>query len=128
MELSEYQKKAYGTALHLERIRERYSDENGNSTIPKDIEKLLGIYYCGLGLGEVGEIQGKLKKILRDSGGVIINETKLKLRDEIGDALWYVAALCTELGFDLNDVAQRNLEKSALRKKNNTIRGSGDNR
>lgn len=34
------------------------------------------------------------------------------MRDELGDVLWYVAALATKLGVDLDDIARANLEKT----------------
>jgi NTP pyrophosphatase (non-canonical NTP hydrolase) len=50
------------------------------------------------------------------------------ISSEIGDCLWYIAVLADDIGFKLSDIANINLEKLANRKKNGTIRGSGDNR
>lgn len=86
------------------------------------------IFYPALGLGEAGEIQNQVKKIMRDDGGVITEERRLNLMKELGDLLWYVGAMCNELGVSMDTVAQMNLAKLRARKENNTIQGDGDNR
>lgn len=88
-----------------------------------------GIVYCTLGLtGEAGEIANKVKKILRDEGGQLTEEKRCQLVDELGDVMWYVSQLATELGTRLEDVAHRNLDKLAARKEKGTLSGSGDKR
>ncbi len=87
-----------------------------------------GIYYTALGLGEAGEVQGKIKKIMRDDGGIVTEEKRQQIASELGDVLWYVAALAKELSFSLGDIAQANLDKLADRKERGVIGGSGDNR
>ena len=84
--------------------------------------------YLGLGLGEAGEIQGKIKKILRDDSGEISQEKRLELAKELGDLLWYVALLADELDFGLQHVARLNLTKLASRADRGVLAGSGDNR
>jgi len=86
------------------------------------------VVYCALGLGEAGEVQGKVKKILRDDHGVITEEKRLEIYKELGDVLWYVARLAKELGFPLNNVAEANLLKLEDRKSRGVITGSGDDR
>ena len=44
------------------------------------------------------------------------------------DVLWYVAQLAGELGYDLDQVAQANLDKLASRAARGRISGSGDSR
>jgi len=88
----------------------------------------LALAYCGLGLGESGEIQGKLKKILRDDQGVVTEEKKKLLLDEMGDLVYYVSALATELSIPLERVFERNVQKLSDRKARGVIQGSGDNR
>lgn len=88
-----------------------------------------GLVYTTLGLaGEAGEIANKVKKILRDDDGVMSQETRLKIVDEVGDVCWYLSQLCAELGVSLNTVAESNLEKLSRRQAKGTIQGSGDNR
>lgn len=85
--------------------------------------------YPTLGLaGEAGEVAEKVKKVIRDKGGRIDEETRALLAKEIGDVLWYCAQLATELGLRLGDVATQNLAKLRSRKERGTLAGSGDNR
>ena len=87
------------------------------------------IIYPALGLGnEAGEVQGKIKKVLRDSNGNFDEENKKKIADECGDVLWYLAALASDLGYTLEEIAQMNMEKLLGRRERGTIQGSGDNR
>ena len=85
--------------------------------------------YPTLGLvGESGEVAEKIKKILRDKNGIFDNESKLALKKELGDVLWYLSNLCDELNFSLNDVAKDNLDKLNSRLSRGKISGSGDDR
>lgn len=88
------------------------------------------IIYPTLGLtGEAGEVAEKVKKMIRD--GYL---DPYALHKEIGDVLWYLAALCNDLseefGLDLSlsKAAENNLAKLADRAKRNAIQGNGDNR
>lgn len=110
MSLDEYQQKAVRTAIYP-----------GSGSV-------LGLAYCGLGLGEAGEIQGKIKKILRDDNGVISEEKKEAILAEVGDLLWYVAVISHELGSSLEDVAIGNVVKLSSREERGVLGGSGDNR
>lgn len=85
--------------------------------------------YVALGLaGESGEVAEKIKKVLRDKGGVIDEETKQLIAKELGDVLWYLAQMATELGLSFNMVASGNLEKLFSRLERGVISGSGDTR
>jgi len=109
MNFNEYQKKAFETAIY---------PNKGNNII-----------YPALGIGgETGEILEKIKKILRDNNSEISKEKKIELVKEIGDVLWYVAALSTELGLNLGEIAEENIRKLSSRKERNKLHGSGDNR
>jgi NTP pyrophosphatase (non-canonical NTP hydrolase) len=82
-----------------------------------------------LGLvNEAGEVAGKIKKVFRDKNGVINEETRTVLKAELGDVLWYVAQVCSELGLSLDDVAEFNLAKLYDRLERGTIQGEGDKR
>ena len=85
--------------------------------------------YPTLGLcGEAGEVADKVKKVLRDRQGSFSPEVIADLQLELGDVLWYVAQLATELGLELEQIAQSNLDKLASRAARNVIAGSGDRR
>ena len=86
----------------------------------------MGVYYATLGLaGEAGEIANKVKKFIRDGHSV---EKEKELISELGDVLWYVAAVADVIGVSLEDVAKDNMYKLAERQRNGTLQGSGDNR
>lgn len=70
----------------------------------------------------IGKTNNKGKKILRDQAA--IDKTKA----ELGDVLWYVAAIARDLGVDLEEVAHENLAKLRKRKEAGTLQGDGDNR
>lgn len=87
------------------------------------------IIYPTLGLvNEAGEVAGKIKKIFRDKGGEISDETRSALQAELGDVLWYLAQLCTELDLPLEKVAEANIVKLYDRLERGAIHGEGDNR
>jgi len=86
------------------------------------------IYPC-LGLSnEVGEVLGKVKKVFRDNNGKFSDEIKADLKAELGDVLWYLTQICTELDLTLEDIAEYNLDKLFSRLERGKIQGSGDNR
>ncbi len=87
------------------------------------------IVYPTLGLvNESGELAGKVKKIFRDSGGVISDADRDDLKAELGDVLWYLTQICSELGLSLQEVAEANIEKLYSRLERGVIGGSGDHR
>src|SRR5918996_6331286 len=74
--------------------------------------------YPALGLcGEAGEVAEKVKKTIRDDGGVMSRERREALAGELGDVLWYVAQVATEAGLDLEEIAQGNLDKLLSRQR-----------
>ncbi len=86
-------------------------------------------FYLALGIGdEAGEVQGKIKKAIRDDDGEFTPERIEDIKKELGDVLWYIANLSEHFGFELEDVARLNIEKLASRAKRGTLHGSGDNR
>jgi len=87
------------------------------------------IIYPVLGLcGETGEVAEKIKKVIRDNNGVITKEKQIEIGKELGDVIWYIAAICNELKLDLSDVLLANMEKLNSRKDRDKLQGSGDNR
>jgi len=88
----------------------------------------LALAYVGLGLGEAGEIQGKIKKIIRDDGGSITDAARIAIAKELGDLLWYVARAASEISMPLEVIAQMNLNKLSDRMERGVLQGSGDDR
>jgi len=109
MDLNSYQTSALQTAI--------YPNMGSNFTYPA-----LGL------VGEAGEVADKLKKVIRDNDGVLTDQVRDAVAKEIGDVLWYVSVLAYELDYDLNTIAQNNLDKLASRQERGVLAGSGDNR
>jgi NTP pyrophosphatase (non-canonical NTP hydrolase) len=64
-----------------------------------------------LGLAsETGSILNVYKKYLRD--GIDLSANLDFLREELGDLLWYAAAIATSCGLDLDEIARVNLERT----------------
>jgi NTP pyrophosphatase (non-canonical NTP hydrolase) len=73
-------------------------------------------------------VADKVKKVLRDQAGEFDADSLEGLRLELGDVLWYVSQLASELGFSLEEIAEANLAKLASRVARDVIAGSGDRR
>lgn len=87
------------------------------------------VIYPVLGLvNEAGEVAGKIKKVFRDKDGQISEETRQALKAELGDVLWYIAQVATELDLSLDEVAEHNIAKLYDRLERGQIKGEGDNR
>ncbi len=87
------------------------------------------VIYPALGLvNEAGEVAGKIKKIFRDRQGNIGDAEREALKAELGDVLWYIAQVATELDLPLDEIAEANLEKLLDRQARGKIQGDGDNR
>lgn len=85
--------------------------------------------YPTLGLaGEAGEVVEKIKKLIRDKNGVVDEKVKQEITEELGDVLWYLSQLATELGLSLDNIANENLQKLFSRLERDKIHGDGDNR
>lgn len=119
---NEYQSRAVGMRVSLQRLLIEFPD------LPEDVIQLLAVAYDGLGLGEAGEVQGKIKKIIRDNGGRITETAIEEIKKELGDCLWYIASMCQNLGITMESVATGNIEKLQDRHARGTVHGSGDNR
>ena len=110
MDFNQYQKQAKQYAI--------YKDE---------------VIYPALGLAsEAGEVCGKVKKVLRDTEGISTLKNKYdrvqEIKAELGDVLWYIANLASDLEIPLEDIAEENISKLQDRMNRNQIKGSGDNR
>ena len=110
MHLSDYQAKALKT----------YKVNNHHSPLERLARLTLGV--CG----ESGELAEKVKKIMR--GDTEVGASYQDIEKELGDILWYVAALSFEIVTNLDRIAQINLDKLSDRDDRGMIKGSGDER
>ena len=103
MNFTEYQEKAKRTAVY------------GNA----------GFEYTVLGLvSEAGEVADIIKKRMRRAQNPhfkLTSEDLAKLSDELGDVLWYIASCCNEFCFDMDRLAEMNIDKLAMRKVNGEL-------
>lgn len=102
----------------------------------------LGLIYCALKLnGEAGELAEHVGKAMRDDklfegvgtgdafvGLELTEERRALIIKEVGDCIWYLAAICRELHIDFHQAATINLYKLLDRQERNKLQGSGDNR
>ena len=111
MNFNDYQEKAITTAVY-----------------PKEH----ALAYLALGLsGEAAEVANKVKKIIRgdfDEHPELLEEAFNNIAMELGDTLWYLAVLASELDANLATIASANLDKLQARAQANTLKGSGDDR
>lgn len=121
MNFNEYQKSALKT--------DKYPNAAYNFIAEDDYSDgvICMLYTLGI-VGEAGEVADKIKKIYRDKQGKFDKKDVLSIVKEIGDVMWYCAALSRHLGWELEDVAKMNIKKLAIRAQNNKIHGSGDDR
>ncbi len=107
-DFNSYQRSAAGTAIYPEQHR---------------------ITYPALGMaGEAGEVANKVKKLIRDGPENRPETWREDIASEIGDVLWYCAALASDLNLSLGMIAAQNLIKLDKRKDKGTLGGSGDTR
>lgn len=112
MQMNDYQTRAAATAV--------YPQAGSGSA--------LALAYIGLGLGEAGEVQGNIKKMLRDDSGVLEDARRVAIAKELGDVLWYVAQAAREISIPLETIAEMNLAKLEDRSARGVLGGSGDER
>jgi len=106
MDIDEYQIRARETAMYPN------IDNNLNYT-------LIGL------AGEVGEVMNIYKKMIRDHQGVMTEEMRTKLIDEMGDIHWYMAMAECEIKIKSSEVMKINLDKLRMRRESGTIHDIG---
>ena len=85
--------------------------------------------YPALGLcGEAGEVAEHVKKTIRDDGGSVSATRRAAIARELGDVLWYLSQLASELGLELDAIAAENLQKLLSRQRRGVLSGAGDDR
>ena len=92
MEFSTYQQEAKKT------IQDYIQGKEANKLVP----------FLGL-IGEAGSVITELKKNLRD--GKAYTNYNNKLKEELGDLLWYISTIATENKLELSEIAEKNLIK-----------------
>lgn len=127
LNFNEYQEKANSTALYMENIQP-IIDKLPTIADRERITQAVSMSYTGLGMGESGEAQGNIKKMIRDDGGLISEERRNKLIKEMGDQLWYIAEACKLIDVPMNEVAEQNIKKLFSRKERGKLTGDGDER
>lgn len=111
---------------------DEYQKESRKKALYPEVEilkKSKPFIYPVLGLvGEAGEVAEKFKKVLRNENGELNEKAREEIKKELGDVLWYLSQIATELNLSLDDVAESNIEKLASRLERGVINSSGDNR
>ena len=102
---------------------------NTTAKYPQQLDKALP--YLALGLnGESGEVAEIVKKIVRkqldftilkDQTTLEQDSLRQQIKAELGDVLWYVAQISEQCNFDLEEIAQANVDKLTQRKAENNI-------
>jgi NTP pyrophosphatase (non-canonical NTP hydrolase) len=95
MEMNDYQRSAMMT-------KQRTKEYNQNTMV-----SLLGL------AGEAGGLISEYKKLLRDGDAYHLFTDRV--REELGDVLWYVASVADQFDLDLDEVASYNLSKCGER-------------
>ena len=72
----------------------------------------LNILEASMGMsGEAGEVTDAIKKVYFQGHRLDIDE----IVKEMGDCLWYIALLCTALNIEMEEVAEKNIDKLKVR-------------
>lgn len=71
-------------------------------------DRVFWTLVSALGLaGEAGEVVDYIKKVV----GFKHDLDREKLKEELGDCLWYISDLCTKFNISLDDTAKFNIQK-----------------
>jgi len=100
LEFDEYQQKARDTN------RIPYSKENAGE-LTEDIIPLLGL------AGEAGDLLTEYKKRLRDGDSYVVFKDRVK--EELGDIIWYVSNFADRFDLKLSEIVHYNLRKTSER-------------
>ena len=106
MELNEYQRRASQT------------DQQPHTMSFEDKPRSILVPLLGLA-GEVGELLGEYKKWLRDGDSYKLFPDRVK--EELGDLLWYLSNVATKHDLMLDDIAAHNLTKTQRRWNSNNV-------
>ncbi|KKN88888.1 hypothetical protein LCGC14_0244950 [marine sediment metagenome] len=124
VKLREYAEMVHGAAIYRDGVEALL-----DSSSREDIAKMLKIFYAATGLaGEAGEVANKVKKILRDNGGIVDDEIRRKVLGELGGVAWYLNATAEEFDLRIEDVLNYNYDQLMDRQARNVLKGDGDDR
>ncbi len=97
-----------------------YQAESRKTAIYPEEYKLI---YTTIALcGEAGELANKVKKKLRGDGDLDMEG----VIGELGDILWYLSQIATDIDVELEHIATKNLEKLRSRQERGVTKGNGD--
>lgn len=83
----------------------------------------VGKMYAALGLcGEAGETAEEIKKMWRNHEGKMTPDRRDRVKNELGDTLWYLAVLCEECQLELGDVAEHVIQKLSVRSSTGSLK------
>lgn len=106
-----------------------FNEYQAQARTTKNYPDEIGLLYAALGLaGEAGEVANKVKKVYRDDKGVLTAERAQAIAQEMAGCIWYLSAMCDEIGVSFSAIAQANLTELADRKARGVVHGDGDNR
>lgn len=101
----------------------RLADRVANRTEEDTDDWRLTNFSLGLA-GESGEVCDLIKKALFHGHGLHAE----KIKEELGDVLWYVAMIATTMGMSLNEIAEENIAKLSRRYPNGFDKSKSVNR
>ena len=107
------------TGSEYQKLAMRTNDKKSNdrlfemsASIHQECKDFGGILNTCLGLsGEVGEFNDMIKKHIFHEK--TLDETHAK--KELGDIMWYIAMMCESFGWDMNEIAEMNIDKLKAR-------------
>ncbi len=101
MKLNEYQELAAET--------DQFPEEEEDASFSTELSRARLVPLLGL-VGEVGSVLVEYKKLVQ--AGPVHSRFREQLAEELGDMLWYLAAVATKAGLTLEEIAQQNLDKT----------------
>jgi NTP pyrophosphatase (non-canonical NTP hydrolase) len=121
----EYQAGATRTAIYNRDARVLYPALGLPGEVGEVLEKATNLLMMAV---HSGKLANQVKKIIRDDNCECDTPRKHDIGKEIGGVLWYCAAVASDLGLSLSDIARENLDVLASRQERGTLKGDGDNR
>lgn len=116
--------------IYTEEIHKNISDNNNVMIhVFNNKNKMISIFLISSKMNSiVGKMDNDYKKVIRDLNGIINEDKKQKLINNLSNILWCVNSMCIELDTTLTYVMQKNIDKLFDRMERNKIGGDGDNR